>query len=37
VGPRVGLDDEKRNFFTLQGLELGPLSRPGKIIVRKLK
>jgi hypothetical protein len=28
VGPRAGLDVEKRKFLTLQGLELRPLGRP---------
>jgi hypothetical protein len=31
VDPRVGLDDvEKEKFFTLPGLELGPLGRPAR-------
>jgi hypothetical protein len=31
VGPRAGLGDvEKRKFFTLPGLELGPLGRPAR-------
>jgi hypothetical protein len=28
VDPRAGLDDLKREFFTLLGLELRPLGRP---------
>jgi hypothetical protein len=28
VGPRAGLDVEKREFFTLPGLELLPVGRP---------
>jgi hypothetical protein len=28
VGPRAGLDDVKRKFLTLPGLELQPLGRP---------
>jgi hypothetical protein len=31
VGPRTSVDDvEKREFFTLPGLELGPLGRPAR-------
>jgi hypothetical protein len=30
VGPEAGLDDVKRNFLTLPGLELRPLGRPAR-------
>jgi hypothetical protein len=30
MGPRTGLDDMKRKFLTLTGLELRPLCRPAR-------
>jgi hypothetical protein len=30
VDPRTGLDDEKRKFLALPGLELRPLGRPAR-------